>query len=461
MVLVISVVVFIDFLLLTSVECFFIPKIIDIPIDDKDSVGSPLYLTPLIESGHIEKAQKLSKVKLDGIVSHSGLLTVNEPCGSNLFFWFFPAKHNWTSSSTLLWLQGGPGATSMFGLFEEIGPYIVTKKGLKKRKYSWNKHLNLIFIDNPVGTGYSFTKYDNCYPTNETAVGNDLYKALIQIFTLFPKIQQNSFYVSGESYGGKYVPAISYTIHKNNPTANITIKLRGLLIGNGWSDPSTQISYHKYLFNLGLIDSKQKKQYINMQHKFKRAIESQKWNEAEIIVSELIVAFNTPYNSTLFSNTTGLSQYYDYVHSSSGETSYWSKFIQSKKTRKAIHVGSLDFLWGDNSLKYLLQDTVHSVKPWIEILLEQYFVLFYNGELDIVCGYPMMVNMIRSLKWSGAKKYKSAPRVHWYVGTKLAGYYKNSGHLTEVLVRNANHMVPLLQPKWAFEMVKNFTSEKC
>jgi vitellogenic carboxypeptidase-like protein len=56
----------------------------------------------------------------------------------------------------VLWLQGGPGATSLYGLFTENGPLVVeTNQTLSTRQYSWSKTHNLIFIDNPVGTGLS------------------------------------------------------------------------------------------------------------------------------------------------------------------------------------------------------------------------------------------------------------------------------------------------------------------
>ena len=62
--------------------------------------------------------------------------------------------------------------------------------------------------------GYSFT--NSCYATSEKEVANDLYDALTQFFQLFNTLKNNDFYVTGESYAGKYVPAISYKIHTSN-----------------------------------------------------------------------------------------------------------------------------------------------------------------------------------------------------------------------------------------------------
>lgn len=127
----------------------------------------------------------------------------------------------------------------MFGLFMENGPFIVTaNKTLELRKYSWNKSHNLLYIDNPVGTGFSFTDNDKGYATNETDVGRDVHTALVQFFKLFPELQGNDFYVTGESYAGKYVPAVSHAIKDYNIKAETKINLKGLAIGNGLTDRS-------------------------------------------------------------------------------------------------------------------------------------------------------------------------------------------------------------------------------
>lgn len=239
------------------VECNFpnvYPKLSKVAFTDDP--GLPLILTPLIEQNKIKEAQTASEVYFNGfknIKSYSGYFTVNKPYDSNLFFWFFPSLSDQKNDPIILWLQGGPGATSLIGLFGENGPFTVkNKKGLKLRKYAWTNTHSVIYIDNPVGTGYSFT--NGGYAQNETQVGTDLYNALLQFFTLFPDLQKNDFFVAGESYAGKYVPAIAYTISKNNPAAKLKINLKGISIGNGLSDPEHQLKYSDYLYQIGLID---------------------------------------------------------------------------------------------------------------------------------------------------------------------------------------------------------------
>lgn len=247
-------------------ECKFpnvYPKLPFVPVTDDP--GQPLILTPYIEQNKIKEALTASEVHFNGfkkVKSYSGYFTVNKQYNSNLFFWFFPSLGDPKNDPVVLWLQGGPGATSLFGLFAENGPFTVkTKKGLKLRKYAWTNAHSMIYIDNPVGTGYSFT--NGGYAQNETQVGTDLYNALIQFFTLFSDLQDNEFYVAGESYAGKYVPAISYTIYKNNPGSKLKINLQGISIGNGLSDPEHQLKYSDYLYQIGLIDYNTKQTVYN------------------------------------------------------------------------------------------------------------------------------------------------------------------------------------------------------
>lgn len=425
---------------------------------EKTYPGEPLYLTPVINSGDIQRARSLSRVKpeIGGYESYSGFFTVNGSCASNLFFWFFPSLSDWKSAQTVLWLQGGPGSSTFYGVFAEIGPFEVTKHGIRLREHTWNVVHNLLFVDQPVGTGYSFTKSDDCYPQDQTAVGRDLYSAVVQFFRLFPELQRNDFFVAGESYGGKYIPALAHAIHINHRPTDIRINLKGLLIGNGWCDPMTQSDYSDYLYQLGLLDLNQRNEFKQESNKFIRHVKNRNFEKAYEIFNNLI--FKGEF--TLFHNYTGLKNYYDYVNQDL-KRNYWEKFVQKPRTRRSLHVGHLDYNDGSQAYVNLRLDIVKSVKPWVESLLEHYRILFYNGQLDIICGYPMEEAFLKSLKWSGSDSYRKANRMQWYVGSELAGYIRLSGdsRLVDILVRNAGHMVPASQPKWALNMLHRFTTD--
>lgn len=198
------------------------PKGRDIPFEG--DAGPKMMFSEYIKSGKVGEARELSRVTglTPNITSYAGYFTVDEKCGSNLFFWFFPSQNNPAEDPVSIWLQGGPGSTSFFGLLTENGPYNLNLDGeLELREYSWNRNSSIIFIDNPVGTGYSYTGSLDCYTTEQTQVGRDLLNALEQFFLVFPEYKKNDFYVTGESFGGHYVPAVSYAIHTSNSSINL------------------------------------------------------------------------------------------------------------------------------------------------------------------------------------------------------------------------------------------------
>jgi len=218
-----------------------------------------LLLTPLIRVGRIDEARAACNVTpLKGTIeSYSGYLTVDEALLSNLFFWFFPAASGKADAPVLLWLQGGPGASSLLGVFNLNGPFSVCKccgGELKLRDHAWTTTHSMLYVDNTVGTGFSYTGDDSGYSTDETEVARNLYATLVQFFELFPEYQKNDFYVTGESFAGHYVPAVSYAIHQNNPGAKVKINLKGLAIGNGLVDPINQLMYSEYLYQRGFVD---------------------------------------------------------------------------------------------------------------------------------------------------------------------------------------------------------------
>ena len=116
----------------------------------------------------------------------------------------FPPQYDAENAPLVLWLQGGPGGSSLFGLFVEHGPYYVDEnRSLNIRPTSWNIPYNVLYIDQPAGTGFSFTDKEEGFATNQEDVARDLYEALQQFYKLFPHLNKNELYVTGESYAGK------------------------------------------------------------------------------------------------------------------------------------------------------------------------------------------------------------------------------------------------------------------
>ncbi|KAM7362977.1 venom serine carboxypeptidase [Cochliomyia hominivorax] len=438
--------------------------------NDGGDPGEPLFLTPLINDPKMSRKDIQEKAKVvgdqyQGVQSYAGYLTVDPKFNSNMFFWYFPSEQDTAYAPVVLWLQGGPGASSLFGLFTENGPFEFDPNGkLQKRNYTWSRTHNLIFIDNPVGTGFSFTDSDKGYARNEKDVGHNLHEAVQQLYELFEWSDVGGFWITGESYAGKYVPALAYHIHKvqNSVDTRVTIPLKGMAIGNGLSDPIHQLNYGDYLYQLGLIDDHGLKQFHEAEAEGIKCIKDHDMDCAFDIFDNLLNGDLV--NGSLFSNLTGYNYYYNYLHTKGDNSGQiMGDFLQSSLTRHSIHVGNLTFhdLDSENKVEiFLKRDIMNSVSQWIAELLETYTVCIYNGQLDIIVAYPLTRNYLNKLKFNDAAIYKVAPRQIWRVDDEIAGYAKHAGHLIEIMVRNAGHMAPKDQPKWMYNLIDHLTHYK-
>lgn len=404
----------------------------------------------------------MSKVKLQGtdVESYSGYFTVNEQYQSNIFFWFFPAKKGAANAPLALWLQGGPGGSSMFGLFVEHGPFTVDNKlDLVPRNLSWNNHINMLYIDNPVGTGFSFTRDDRGYSRNQDDVAENLYSALTQFFTVFHEYADNDFYVTGESYAGKYVPAISYKIHVENQVAPKKIKLEGMAIGDGLVDPVNMLDYGTLLYEIGLVDNMQRAQIDQTTARVAELCTSGDYLTAFHAWDTVLNGDITPY-PTFFNNFTGFHNYFNYLYPTDPLQSIpYDSFLNQASTRSAIHVGNLPFNDGSRVEHFLLADVMNSTAPLVSRLLDHdYRVLVYSGQLDLIVAYSLTRNWLHKLEWKGAGKFRGADRRIWQDADsgEIIGYLRMSDNLHEVLVRNAGHMLPSDQPLAGYRLINYF-----
>ncbi|XP_044761245.1 venom serine carboxypeptidase-like [Coccinella septempunctata] len=424
-------------------------------VNDETNVAvkskEPLFLTPYIEQGFIEEGRRAAEVNSElflNTTSYSGFFTVNYTYNKNLFGWFIPSKN--PDDPIMLWLQGGPGLTSMFGLFAEMGPFKIENDTLELRETSWTNAHSILYIDNPVGTGYSFTE-EKGLARDEVQVAEELYEALRQFFLLFPEIRQNEFFVAGESYAGKYVPVIAHAIFKKNENLpdSFKINLKGVIIGNGWLDPVNQMDIGEYAFQHGLVDINTKTTMDQYRDESIVLLRQGKFVESTLVQRKI---------SSLLKNASGYENMYNYLYPGKQQTeAIMTNFVQKPEVRTAIHVGNLTFNPDEPVDTALLGDVMISVADKLIDLLANLRVLIYSGQLDLAVPYPTTVNYLLNLKFDSAEEYRVATRDIWYRDGGIAGYVKRAGNLTEVMVRNAGHLVPSDQPEVAFDLIRAFT----
>ncbi|KAK1664671.1 hypothetical protein QYE76_052830 [Lolium multiflorum] len=163
----------------------------------------------------------------------SGHVTVNEKNGRALFYWFFEAQEQPAQKPLLLWLNGGPGCSSVgYGAASELGPLRVSRfaAGLEFNKFAWNKEANLLFLESPVGVGFSYTNTSSDLTSlSDDFVAQDAYNFLVNWFKRFPQYKDREFYISGESYAGHYVPQLADLVYERNKDrkANTYINFKG------------------------------------------------------------------------------------------------------------------------------------------------------------------------------------------------------------------------------------------
>jgi serine carboxypeptidase-like clade 2 len=137
---------------------------------------------------------------------YSGLVEVDADLGKKLFFWFVESQGDPTTDPLLLWLNGGPGSSSIgYGFFLEHGPFRVQPDGLTLglNEYAWNRDASIIYLESPAGVGFSSSETLQGLNTNDAITANDAFAFLNAWFELFPEFKnRNAFYITGESYAG-------------------------------------------------------------------------------------------------------------------------------------------------------------------------------------------------------------------------------------------------------------------
>ncbi|KAH6930251.1 hypothetical protein HPB50_012263 [Hyalomma asiaticum] len=439
--------------------------------------GDPLYLTPLINSGQLNEARSRSQTgriggdELEYILGYSGYLTVNEEFNSNLFFWFVPAMERPDEAPVLVWLQGGPGSSSLVGFFVEHGPYALRDSDPfvpVLRSATWARNFSMLYVDEPVGAGYSFTESEQGYARNLTDLSRDMLEFLQQFFTLFPEYGERDFYVTGESFGGKFVPATAFAIHEAGDSLRVKINLKGIAFGNGLTDPPSMIDFGPRLYLLGLVDREEAAHFDQQRDIILNLVENDRYFDAAFVLNKLL--YNLPndyynFSSTYFGNVTGYEGYYNFLHIKNPPAdTFLEEFVQKPAVRQAIHVGENAFHGRQDVVDHMICDILRSAKSYMPALMDNYKVLVYSGQVDIVVPYSATAQFIERIPWSGAEDFAAATRRIWRSRVEpgsqesnpkstIYGYTRRAGAFREVMIRNAGHFAPHDQPEATLDMM--------
>ncbi|XP_070574652.1 lysosomal protective protein-like [Ptychodera flava] len=425
---------------------------------------------------------------------YSGYL--NATGSKRLHYWFVESQNSPKDDPVVLLLNGGPGCSSLDGFLSELGPFHVNDDGktLYVNEYSWNKVANVLFLEAPAGVGFSYSD-DKNYTTSDDETSLNNYVALQSFFKKFPEFANNSFYITGESYGGIYVPTLSVRVMEGNATIN----LKGFAIGNGllswelndnslvyfsyyhgifgddlWADlnnyccskgvcnfhdntdPNCRIAmdqvnhiindiglnrYALYMDCAGGIPPHATRYLRDMKNVFR----FYKFDPPKLRPTKKVNVTGLP---TVNSGKNGLKSVPPCLNASAA-TSY----LNIPDVRKALHIPENLPSWEmcSDEVGNNYQIIYRSMYDQFKTLLTQYRGMVYNGDTDMACNFLGDQWFVESLKLNETQK-----RQQWIYNNQVAGFYHKFDRLTYVTVKGAGHMVPQWKPGQSLLMFENF-----
>ncbi|CCK70416.1 carboxypeptidase C PRC1 KNAG_0E01520 [Huiozyma naganishii CBS 8797] len=406
-----------------------------------------------------------------GVKQFTGYLDVEDE-DKHFFFWFFESRNDPENDPVVLWLNGGPGCSSMTGLFFELGPSSIGDQ-IKPiyNDYAWNSNASVIFLDQPVNVGFSYS--GSASVSNTVAAGKDVYAFLQLFFKQFPKLAPNDFHIAGESYAGHYIPAFATEI-LSHPQEERNFNLTSVLIGNGLTDPLTQYKYYKPMACGEGSGSP-------------AVLSPEECQSMEDSLDRCLSLIKSCYNSqsvwscvpaSIYCNNAQLGPYqrtgknvYDVRKDCEGPLCYpemqpIEKYLNLDYVKEAIgaevdHFESCNFDINRNFL--FAGDWMQPYQTAVTDLLNQDLpILIYAGDKDFICNWLGNRAWTDVLPWKHDKEFAKQPIRKWKAKLtgEHAGEVKSFDKLTYLRVFDGGHMVPFDVPENALSMLNEWIHGK-
>lgn len=422
---------------------------------------------------------------------YSGYL--NSGAGKHAHYVYSASLNAPATDPLVVWFNGGPGCSSMEGLFSESGLYHVQEYSspvsLYQNPFSWNNISNNLFIEAPAGVGYSYCDTpDGCSHT-DTSTAQDNLAALVSFFAAYPELQGNPFWISGESYAGIYVPSLAYAVYNYNVGGTGTpINLKGILVGNGCigyeaghcgNDPTGLNDYHdiQQWKGHGLISETT---YDTIMSVCTWANENQACQNAlndaagEVGDIDVYYLYNTCDDPAMLARARapfgnkGMLARVNAVRAAKGKASLQldpncfgtgptlESWFNQDAVKAAFHVApAIDWALCSNNASFGYNPDIPDERTEIYPTLTTkagYQVLVYNGEADLCVPYTDNEWWTRTMNYSVVAPWQS-----WSVtgeeGPYVGGYViQYANNFTFATVRGAGHMVPETRPEAALDL---------
>ncbi|KAL8154377.1 hypothetical protein V2J09_012137 [Rumex salicifolius] len=402
---------------------------------------------------------------------YGGYVTVDEFAGRALYYYFVESEYESHSKPLLLWLNGGPGCSSLgYGAMQELGPFRVESDGktLYRNRFAWNKAANVLFLESPAGVGYSYSNRSSDYAkSGDKKTADDNLTFLLNWLERFPEYKKRDFFIAGESYAGHYVPQLAYNVVNHNKKLKeeeIVLCLKGIMMGNAVINDETDTKgMIDYFWTHAMIsDESRNAIFKHCDFSPSAATQSETCAVAYTDASEELgnIDIYNIYAPVCFSsNLTTLPQTPNIGVVDPCSSTYVNAYLNLPQVQKALHanVTKLDHAWSSCSEILNWSDSPSSVTPILTKLMAGGLrVWIFSGDVDGRVPVTSSKYSINTMKPHVKTKWYP-----WVVKKEVGGYTQvYEGNLTFATVRGAGHTVPSYQPKRALRLITYFLSGK-
>ncbi|CAN1248366.1 Serine carboxypeptidase-like 25 [Linum perenne] len=428
------------------------------------------------EEDRISELPGQPKVKFK---QYSGYVTVDEVAGRALFYWLteVPASSHPSSKPLVVWLNGGPGCSSVaYGASEEVGPFRInnTASGLYLNKYSWNSVANILFLETPAGVGFSYSNHSSdLLDTGDIRTATDSLQFLLHWLDRFPRYKDRQLFLTGESYAGHYVPQLARQILLHNKISNNPFINVGNAVTDNYYDNLGTVTYW---WSHAMISDSSYRKLINSCN-FRKEKESDECESSYSYAMDQefgnIDQYNIyapPCNRSDGTTTRHsirlphLPRHHKITRQLSGYDPCTEKYAEIYYNRpdvqRALHANTtnLDYKWTSCSevLNRNWNDTEVSILPiYRQMIAAGVRVWVFSGDVDSVVPVTATRYSLAQLKLPTEVAWYP-----WYVNKQVGGWTEVYKGVTFATVRGAGHEVPLFKPKAALQLLKSFLKGK-
>ncbi|RMZ77608.1 hypothetical protein DV737_g4277, partial [Chaetothyriales sp. CBS 132003] len=434
---------------------------------------------PGVDPFHLQLGSDTASVCNSSTPGISGFITTDnnggDECNSSIFFWLFESKNDPKADPVILWMTGGPGASSVgYGALMELGPCRIASEGgyTVRNDFGWNKNATVLFVDQPLGVGYS---HGGRTPTGLLDASATMDRFLRQFMIAFPDLAEMDFYIAGESYGGSWVPALASTIletqdhSRDVQTPELETKLqylldaapapiihlKGVMVGNGLIRRSVQnIGFFETVCAApdSLFDSAQCLEWAP----------TAMWCEENLGICEM-AGMTSPDCKNAEQRCSGISSVvvetmhrnpYDFRRHCDDPSACYSEmkhivdYLNQTRIKTLLGVPADQPFVGTSYDVFEQFEKVGDLWRASDVYINRLLhagihVLIYVGDKDLYCNAAGMRLLVdRGLSWDGQPFMRLRELQPWYVGTKPAGRWKAYGPLTYAEISDAGHLAP-------------------